>query len=266
MRRQIAASDEATLARLRSTRSHATNSQSTPTPNERRLLSDVVALAERIGRPVRLLIVPARDVLDAIVGTVIRLRSSDVYVGESVTLSAADQARLLGEAWERTDKPETHDVRLVICHRSGRTETYHLGAHPHVLTGHLQLPGPLLQLPSAGADGLVAGEDDGVAGVGQQVTQVVDDPAAGRHAGRGHDDAGGPRVVEPDRLLGRARGPEPGQGRQLGTGVGAHLGGVLGVLVQVEGLECHGAVGVETVWQVPLGASCQSFERKSSPH
>jgi magnesium transporter len=104
--------------------------QSTPTMYERRLLSDVVALAERIGRPVRLMIVPARNVIDAIVATVVRLRSSDVYVGESATLSAADQARLLGEAWERTDKPEGLDVRLVICHRSGRADSYHLGAHP----------------------------------------------------------------------------------------------------------------------------------------
>jgi hypothetical protein len=105
-------------------------SQRTPTPYERRLLSDVVTLAERVGRPVRLMIVPARNVPDAIVGTVVRLRSSDIYVGESSTLSAADQARLLGEAWERADKPEALDVRLVIYHRSGRAETYHLGAHP----------------------------------------------------------------------------------------------------------------------------------------
>ena len=114
--------------------------QATPTPYERRLLSDVVALAERVGRPVRLLIVPTRNVVDAIVGTVIRLRSSDVYVGESSTLSAEDQARLLGDAWERTDKPEALDVRLVIYHRSGRADTYHLGAHPPSLTsGDLDL-------------------------------------------------------------------------------------------------------------------------------
>jgi magnesium transporter len=106
----------------------------TPTPYEQRLLSDVVTLAERIGRPVRLVIVPARSVVDAIVGTAIRLRSSDVYIGESETLSAADQARLLGEAWERADKPEGLDVRLVIHHRSGRADTYHLGAHPPALT------------------------------------------------------------------------------------------------------------------------------------
>jgi magnesium transporter len=111
-----------------------TPDEATPTPYERRLLSDVVALAERVGRPVHLLIVPARNVVEAIVGTVIRLRSSDVYVGESSSLSAEDQARLLGDAWERADKPEALDVRLVIWHRSGRADTYHLGAHPPSLT------------------------------------------------------------------------------------------------------------------------------------
>jgi magnesium transporter len=108
--------------------------ESAPTPYERQLLSDVVAVAERVGRPIRLLIVPTRNVVDAIVGTVVRLGSSDVYVGESSTLSVADQTRLLGEAWERADKPEALDVRLVICHRSGRADTFHLGAHPPSLT------------------------------------------------------------------------------------------------------------------------------------
>ncbi len=114
--------------------------QPSPTKYERELLSEVVAVAERIGRPVRLLIVPAPQVVEAIVATVLRLRSSDVYVGESSTLSAADQARLLGDAWERADKPEPMDVRLVIAHRSGRTDTYHIGAHPPSLSpGDLDL-------------------------------------------------------------------------------------------------------------------------------
>ena len=81
-------------------------SENTPTLYERHLLSEVVAIAERLKRPLRLLIVPARDVVGAIVATVLRLRPSEVYVGESATLSAADQARLLGDAWERADKPE----------------------------------------------------------------------------------------------------------------------------------------------------------------
>src|SRR5262249_8982414 len=74
---------------------------SAATAAERQLFSEVAALAERHGRPVRLLIVPAHNVFDGVVSTVIRLRSSEVYVGESGTLTADDQARLLGEAWER---------------------------------------------------------------------------------------------------------------------------------------------------------------------
>jgi magnesium transporter len=105
-----------------------------PTTAEQRLLSEVIAVAERQGRPVRLLIVPAHNVFDAIVSTILRLRSSDIHVGESSTLSADEQARLLGDAWERAEKTEALDVRLVVYHRSGRTDSYHLGAHPPSLT------------------------------------------------------------------------------------------------------------------------------------
>ena len=105
-----------------------------PTAQERHLLSQVIAIAERYGRSVRLVVVPARNVLDAIVGTVLRLRSSEVHVGESASLSSDDQARLLGDAWERADKPEILDVSLTVHHRSGRADVYHLGAHPPALS------------------------------------------------------------------------------------------------------------------------------------
>ena len=51
-----------------------------------------------------------------------------------MTLSADDQARLLGEAWERADKTEALHVRLVIHHRSGGTQSYYLGAHAPTLS------------------------------------------------------------------------------------------------------------------------------------
>ena len=111
-----------------------------PTPAERRLFTRVVALAEQVERPVQLMIVPSHDVFEAIVATVIRLKSSEVYVGESATLSADDQARLMGEAWEAAEKTESLAVRLVIYHHSGRTDAYHLGAHPPALgPGDLEL-------------------------------------------------------------------------------------------------------------------------------
>jgi len=105
-----------------------------PTPAERQLFAAVIALAERHTSPVRLLVVPAHDVFDAVVATAIRLNSSDVYVGESVSLSADDQARLLGDAWERAGNTADLKVRLVICHHSGRVDAYHLGAHPPSLS------------------------------------------------------------------------------------------------------------------------------------
>jgi magnesium transporter len=107
----------------------------TPTPAEQLMFSRVLAMAERYGRPVRLLVVPGHDVLDAIVAAVLRLRASEVFVGESATISAAAQARLLGDAWERTPREGgLEDVRLVIHHASGRVDIFHIGAHNPALT------------------------------------------------------------------------------------------------------------------------------------
>lgn len=100
-----------------------------PTASEQALFASVIALAERRDRPVRLLVIPAYNVFDATVSAVLRLRVSDVFVGESTTLSAEAQGRLLGEAWERADTGDLSGVRLVVHHRSGRTDTFHLGAH-----------------------------------------------------------------------------------------------------------------------------------------
>jgi magnesium transporter len=110
------------------------SAEGAPTKYERQLFNEVTSLAERYGRSVRLLIVPARNVADAIVATVLRLGSSDVFVGESSSLSIADQAHLLGEAWEQAEKTDSLDVRLVIYHRSGRSDSFHLGAHPPSLS------------------------------------------------------------------------------------------------------------------------------------
>ncbi len=111
-----------------------------PTTSERTLFSNIVAMAERHGRQVRLLIVPSYNVFDAIVDAVLRLKASDVYVGESTTLSADAQSRLLGDAWERAETSELHGVRLVIHHRSGRSDVFHLGAHdPDLSSGDLDL-------------------------------------------------------------------------------------------------------------------------------
>jgi magnesium transporter len=111
-----------------------TGGSTASTPDERNLFAAVMKVTERHGRPVRLLIVPAHNVFDGIIAVALRLFSSEVYVGESSTLTAGDQARLLGEAWERAEKHQSQKVRLVIHHRSGRTDAFHLGAHPPALS------------------------------------------------------------------------------------------------------------------------------------
>jgi magnesium transporter len=107
-----------------------------PTEAERFLFSRVLTMAEQHGRVVRLLIVPSRSAAESIVAAAVRLRSALIFVGESVTLSADDQARLVGAAWEEAEKPPALDVRLVVQHQSGGRSTYHLGAHPPTLTAH----------------------------------------------------------------------------------------------------------------------------------
>src|SRR6185436_15529580 len=103
------------------------------TDDEKRLLSAVVALAERHGRAVRLLIAPGVDVSDTVAATALRLQSSEIHVGESATLPAQEQARLLGQAWEHAAGPKPLGVRLVIHHRTGTTASYQLGAHAPAL-------------------------------------------------------------------------------------------------------------------------------------
>ncbi|HEY2433443.1 MAG TPA: magnesium transporter [Vicinamibacterales bacterium] len=106
----------------------------TPTAAEQLLFARVLAIAERYARPVRLLVVPASDVFDAIVAALARLQASELYVGESATLSAEAQARFLGEAWERGPHRVAGDVRLVIHHASGRADIFHIGAHAPALS------------------------------------------------------------------------------------------------------------------------------------
>jgi len=105
-----------------------------PTAPERQVFEAAATLAERLGQPIRPIIVVGRNVVDAIATTTLQLQASEVYVGESSTLSSAEQSRLFGDAWERLEKPAPMTVRLVIAHRSGRTDTYHIGAHPPSLT------------------------------------------------------------------------------------------------------------------------------------
>jgi hypothetical protein len=99
------------------------------TSYEQLLFSRVVALAEKAGKPVDLLVVPASNVYQAIVQTAARLYSSEIILGHSTMVTPSDQALRLGDAWEKLPKKPSHQVKLRIFNPSGEIHEFSLGAH-----------------------------------------------------------------------------------------------------------------------------------------
>jgi hypothetical protein len=98
------------------------------TDYEQVLFTRVVGIAERHGRSVKLLVVPSTNIYDAVAQTAIRLRVREIVLGDSAKMSAADQARLLGEAWDRTPRDTDLSTRVVVHSTSG-LQYFSLGAH-----------------------------------------------------------------------------------------------------------------------------------------
>jgi len=101
---------------------------------EQGLFTRVVSVAEREGRPVKLLVVPSSNVADAIAQSAVSLQSAEVVVGESANFSAAQMAHLLGKAWDRVSDSKHVRSRLVTCKLTGEVETFRLGPHAPTLS------------------------------------------------------------------------------------------------------------------------------------
>jgi amino acid transporter len=95
---------------------------------EQELFTAAVAVAEKEGKPISLLVVPATDVFDAIMVTAQRLDSSRVICGLSNKLTADEQAKLTGDAWERMPEPRPR-VCLEVCAPDGTVREYTIGPH-----------------------------------------------------------------------------------------------------------------------------------------
>jgi hypothetical protein len=97
--------------------------------DERELFSEVVTIAEKEGKPVELLVVPAFDPFDALVQTADKLKASRLVTGVSPHMSSDELARRIGLAWERLPEPR-HPFSLEII-TPDRPSTYvNLGPHP----------------------------------------------------------------------------------------------------------------------------------------
>jgi amino acid transporter len=95
---------------------------------EQELFSRVVAVAEKEGKKVSLLVVPANNVFDSIMVTAQRLSSSRVVCGLSNKLTADEQAKLTGDAWERLPDPKPRLI-LEVDAPDNTTHEYVLGPH-----------------------------------------------------------------------------------------------------------------------------------------
>src|SRR5579863_3334711 len=95
---------------------------------EQELFTSVVAAAEKEGRPVSLLVVPANDVFEAIVVTAQRLDSSRVACGLSNKLTSDEQARLTGAAWEKLPEPRPR-LTIEVFAPDGTMKDYAVGPH-----------------------------------------------------------------------------------------------------------------------------------------
>jgi hypothetical protein len=94
---------------------------------ERELFTAVVNEAEKQGRHVSLLVAPTNDVFESIVATAARLKTTVIVCGLSNKLTAEEQGKLTGDAWERLPDPKPR-MRLIVASPEQKWE-FELGPH-----------------------------------------------------------------------------------------------------------------------------------------
>ena len=99
---------------------------------EELLFTRVVALAEKAGKPVSLLVVPSSNVFQATALTAAQLDSSEIIGGRSPVMKPEEQAELLEQAWQELPNRPNHALQLLVIGSEGRIDSFYLDGHPHV--------------------------------------------------------------------------------------------------------------------------------------
>jgi len=97
--------------------------------DEQELFSQVVSVAEKQGKSVELVVVPAIDPFDAMVQTAARLQASKLVVGVSARMASEELARRIGLAWEKLPEPR-QAFSLEITNPDRPSVYVNLGPHP----------------------------------------------------------------------------------------------------------------------------------------
>ncbi|MCU1384636.1 MAG: Amino acid transporter [Acidobacteria bacterium] len=109
--------------------SHGLEADELFTDYEQTLFTKVVAIAERHGRGVKLLVLPATNIFDAVAQTAVTLEASEIVVGASAVITAEEQAHQMGDAWDRTPHERSLATQFVIHSADRQVQTFALGAH-----------------------------------------------------------------------------------------------------------------------------------------
>jgi amino acid transporter len=106
---------------------------------EQYLFTQALSVAEKQGKPVKLALVAANDVWDAIVRAAVALKSSTIVLARSEKQEVNEQARLIGLAWERLPAPRP-PLMLEIVSPGHEQSVFFLGPHaPHLTANEVGL-------------------------------------------------------------------------------------------------------------------------------
>lgn len=111
------------------------------TDYEQLLFTRAVAVAEKMGKKIKLLVVPSNDAFQATVLTAIELECSTLVAGVSTKMPADQQAKTIGDVWEGIQHPGKRKLRVLkLINPDGSELTYELGAHrPNVTPEDIEL-------------------------------------------------------------------------------------------------------------------------------
>src|SRR5258705_755358 len=99
------------------------------TSYEQLLFSKVVALAEKAGKTVHLLVIPSSSVFEGSAHAAAQLESVEVIAGRSAALTPREQARRFGRAWEKLPTKPQRQIRFVVIDPDGEMHEFPLRAH-----------------------------------------------------------------------------------------------------------------------------------------
>ena len=96
--------------------------------HEQMLFTKAVSVAESFGKKVSLLVIPANDVFTALAQTANSLEVDTVVSGISTSMSAADQAFHMGQAWEALPGPK-RQFNFYVVGPGSENKVFFIGPH-----------------------------------------------------------------------------------------------------------------------------------------